>query len=428
MVEKRKEIRIVSRLLDYMLDVGTIIAHVFLFVSLYFEIFLLVTFLEKRRELKESSGEPSYLPTATIVVPCWNEGKTLVKTVESLLGLDYPKEKLSILIVDDGSTDNTWEVMQQFKNTPNVRLIQKENGGKFTALNLGIAESHSEIIGCLDADSHVDTQALKRIAKRFENKEVQAVTPAILVNNPKNIIERIQSAEYAFSAFIRKTFSYIGAIYITPGPFSFFRRDIFEKIGPYRHAHNTEDLEIALRLQSKHFKIDNAHNAYVYTKAPRTPRALYKQRVRWIHGFLENARDYHFLFFKPRYGNLSMFVLPTATLSIFTALYFAFFAIWNMGLFVSNKIVEFSAVGINLTLQTPQFDWFFLRSESIFILSMILALLTISLILTGKYIVDRQVRFSRDIVYFVLFYSFLAPFWLARSVYNTAFSRKTSWR
>ncbi len=411
-----------------MIEVGTIVAHILLFISLYFEIFLLLTFLEGKHEMKKSPRESSYAPSVTVIVPCFNETKTLTKTVNSLLSLDYPKDKLSIFIVDDGSTDDTWSVMQKFKENQSISLFQKENGGKFTALNLGISQAKSEIVGCLDADSFVDRKALRRIIERFENPEISAVTPAIKVSSPKNIIERIQSAEYAFSAFIRKTFSYLGAIYIAPGPFSFFRREIFEKIGPYRHAHNTEDLEMALRLQTKRLKIDNAHDAYVYTIAPKTPRALYKQRVRWIHGFLENARDYRFLFFRPGYGNLSMFVLPTATLSIFTALYFTAYSIWNAAVFIGNKIIEFSAVGLNLAIQPIQFDWFFFKTESIFILSSILIVLTIILIVTGKYILDRRVGFSRDILYFVLFYSFLAPFWLARSVYNTALSKKTSWR
>jgi len=416
-----------------MTEAGTIVAHIFLFISLYFEIFLLISFLEgrefenKNKEIKNSGVKKSY-PSVTVIVPVFNEEKTLGKTIHSLLSLDYPKELLSIFIVDDGSKDNTWREMEKFKNNPIISLFKKENGGKYTALNLGIEKSASDIVGCLDADSTVDSSALKQIVKRFENKEVYAVTPSIQIHNPKNIIELIQTAEYTFSAFIRRVFSFLGSIYITPGPFSFFRREVFEKIGLYRHAHNTEDLEIGLRMQKNHLKIINAYDAYVYTIAPKTIKSLYKQRVRWIHGFLENAKDYRALFFKSEYGHLSMFILPTATLSIFSSLYFTGFAIWNGFILAGNKVIEFSAVGLGLVTQPPQFDLFFLRSSSIFILTIILITMTLSLILTGKHILKRKVRISKDILYFIFFYSFIAPLWLAKSVYNAVLSKKTSWR
>lgn len=413
---------------NFISEANFFITHALLFISLYFEIFLLATFLEKWREIWKKTENPILYPTVTVIVPGFNEEKTIAKTVNSLLSLDYPKEKLSIFLVDDGSTDSTWSVMQQFKENPMITLLQKENGGKHTALNLAIKNSSSEIVGCLDADSFVDRNALKRIVLRFENKNVQAVTPAIQINNPRNGIELIQSAEYMFSAFIRKVFSFLGSIYITPGPFSFFRREVFEKIGPYRKAHNTEDLEIALRLQLNHFRIDNAHDAYVYTTAPKTIRALYKQRVRWTHGFLENAKDYRSLFFSRSHGNLSLFILPTVTISIFTAIYFTGFFLLTALSMINNKIIEISAVGFGLSASLPRFDWFFIRTESVFILSLMLVLLTITLMMTGRYILDGRIRFSRGMFLFTLLYSFLAPFWLVRSVYNVALSKKTSWR
>ena len=411
-----------------MLSTGTIIAHILLFISLYFEIFLLVSFFEKRRDLrKQGKKDSTNYPSVTVIVPCFNEEKTLVKTMESLFALDYPKDKLSFFVVDDGSTDTTWSLAKQYEQHPQVRLFQKENGGKYTALNVGIESATTDLVGCLDADSFVDPMALQNIVHRFEDNKIQAVTPAIRVYNAKNVIEHIQVAEYTFSAFIRKVFAFLGTIYITPGPFSFFRREVFQHIGPYRHAHNTEDLEIALRMQTHGLKIDNAHDAYVYTTAPGTLRKLFKQRVRWIHGYLENAKDYRSLFFKTSHGHLSMFILPTATLSIFSAIYFTLFALWHAGVMISDKIVEISSIGFH-TPRLPQFDPFFLKTESVVILSFILIFLTIGLIMTGRYILDRKIVFSKDIAYFVFLYSFIAPLWLAKSVYNVAFSRKTSWR
>ena len=196
----------------------------------------------------------------------------------------------------------------------------KENGGKHTALNFGLSQSKSELIGCLDADSYVDKDALKHIVQYFEDKQTMAVTPSVKIYQPKNILQMIQSVEYGWGIFIRKVLAYLGALYVTPGPFSIFRREVFEKIGSYRHAHNTEDLEIALRMQAHHMKIANAHNARVYTVAPDTLKKLYKQRLRWTFGFIKNVIDYKFIFFRKQYGNLGIFILPMASVSIISGI------------------------------------------------------------------------------------------------------------
>src|SRR5262245_18359773 len=110
-----------------------------LFLALYFEVFLLLTFLEKRHLIKEEeSWELKEFPAVSIIVPCFNEEHTIQRTVESLHALNYPQQKLSILVIDYGSTDNTWKVIQKFKQYSNVGLFHKENGGKFTALNFGL--------------------------------------------------------------------------------------------------------------------------------------------------------------------------------------------------------------------------------------------------------------------------------------------------
>src|ERR1035437_4984279 len=111
-------------------SVYTAIFYVFSFISVYIQIFFLMTFLEKRRHIVHNPDnlELLFYPTVTIAVPCYNEEETINKTVESLLALDYPKDKIKIFLVDDGSTDNTWNVIQEFKNNPNIVLLQKENG------------------------------------------------------------------------------------------------------------------------------------------------------------------------------------------------------------------------------------------------------------------------------------------------------------
>jgi len=348
-------------------NISNLITYIFLFASVNFEVFLLITYFENRLGIKAENalialGIKKY-PTVTIIVPCWNEEKTVSKTVNSLLNLDYPKSKLQIMIVDDGSTDKTWERVQKFKNNPQIVLHTKENGGKFTALNYGLSKLKTDLVGCLDADSYVHKDALKQIIPYFLDRETMAVAPSIKLWQPKTILQLLQRVEYGFGIFTRKMFHFMQAVYITPGPFSIFRREVFDKLGGYKHAHNTEDIEIALRMQKNGYKIAHAHNAFVYTVPPPTFRTLLKQRVRWSHGFMKNANDYRDMFFQKKYGNLGLLILPMAVISVVSVLFVSSVAIFNLIKTAFNEYVKIQTVGFNLNWNSFNFDWFYVNTE-----------------------------------------------------------------
>lgn len=410
-------------------DFGTAFTYAMLYLSLYFEVFLLLTYLEKRNVMKdEDKRENTFYPSVSIIVPCYNEEKTVEKTLHSILALDYPKEKLEVVVVNDGSTDNTAQVLETFLSIPEMRIFHKENGGKYTALNFGLEKTSGELVGCLDADSFVEKDALKKIVAHFEEKEVMSVVPSIIVHSPSSLIQMIQRVEYEWGVFFRKMLSYVGAVYVTPGPFSIFRRSVFVDLGEYVEGHKTEDLEIALRMQKHHYKIANAHKAFVHTNAPQTLKSLYKQRLRWTYGFLKNAIDYKDLFFKKHYGQLGLLILPMATLTIFTTIYYVTLLLWRAGGEISEFITRVSTVGVSFSLQNLHFDWFFLNTDAILLLTVVVSILTVMFLLIGKYLVEGRWGVSRQLLYFLLFYPFIAPLWLSKAVYNVALSRKTNWK
>jgi cellulose synthase/poly-beta-1,6-N-acetylglucosamine synthase-like glycosyltransferase len=412
--------------------VSEAITYVFLFIALYVEVFILINYFEYKYKstneestIKKSTKEGD-LPSVSVVVPVWNEENTVLKTIFSILKLNYPKNKLKIFIVDDGSTDNTWRVIQRFRNNKQIKLIQKENGGKHTAVNHALEMVDTDLVGCLDADSFVHPEALRRIVAKFEDPEVMAVTPSIKVFNADGFLGLIQKAEYIFGIFLRKTFSYMNAIYITPGPFSIFRKSVFDTIGGYQKAHNTEDMEIAMRMQRNNMKIENVHNAFIYTVAPTTLRGLYKQRLRWVYGFIKNAIDYRDMFFKPQYGHLGMVVLPAAGFSLISTLYFFGAMALDMlnGLFL--KIQEIYTVGLNF--KGFNFDLFYVNTDIIAIVSVVAVLGTFFIIFTSRNLAEEKHRFGLDSVLFLMFYTFLAPLWMSRAIFNVVFSKGTKWR
>jgi cellulose synthase/poly-beta-1,6-N-acetylglucosamine synthase-like glycosyltransferase len=212
--------------------------------------------------------------------------------------------------------------------------------------------------------------------------------------------------------------AYLGAIHVTPGPFSVFRKEVFQKIGKFKKAHNTEDQEIAYRMQENHLKIDHCHTAYVYTSSPDTVKKLYKQRLRWIYGFIQNTIDYRRLIFKTRYGNFSFFTLPSGIISIIAVCYLSFALVYNFILFAVKKVTEISIKGFNLSL-SPNFDWFFINTKTIVFISVILYGMIIFSIIVGTKLSKQNKGLHWHIIPYLLIYSVIAPFWLLKAVWNT---------
>lgn len=411
-----------------MAQFSTIAFYVFSFLSVYVQVFFLVTFFEKRKSINIRTGPidlPEY-PGVTVIVPCYNESRTIDKTMNSLFALDYPKDKVNFIMVDDGSTDDTWEMMQKYSGADNVRIFQKENGGKYTALNLGLEHTNNPFVGCLDADSFVDSQALKRIMSYFlADAETMAVAPSIIVHEPKNILQKAQKAEYDMAVYNKKMLGFLGGIHVTPGPFSIFKKEVFDKLGPYRHAHNTEDQEIALRMQSRGYKIEHCPDAYVYTVSPNTVGKLYRQRQRWIYGFIKNAIDYRFLLFKRKYGNIAFFTLPSGFISVLSVIFLLVFLLNNLTAYAADKIMQIQAVGFHPG--HAHFDWFFINTQTISFISVILYGLVLVSLFLGRRMAEGRTKFSWDMVYFIVVYNFLAPVWMLKAIYNSVRSKESSW-
>lgn len=415
-----------------MAETYSIFLYFSLFTSLFFEVFLLITYLEVREEIKRedimTARVPKSYPSVTVVVPCFNEEKTVAATVKSLLHLDYPRSKLSLILVDDGSNDGTWRSLQKFKNHPQVRILRKENGGKHTAVNLALEKVTTELVGCLDADSFVTTNALKKIVPYFDDTTVMAVTPSIKIHEPQNMLQHIQKTEYSWSIFLRRMLSSLGALYVTPGPFSIFRTRVFHELGGYKKAHMTEDMEMAMRMQKNHYKIVNSHGAHVYTVAPHRLAALVKQRVRWSYGFLNNAFDYKSVFFNKKYGHFGMFIMPIATLSAFTSLALVSRVILGGFSRLWDAAARFQAVGFSGQFSFPTFDWYFINTGILSIVVMTALSLTLLILFFAIKLADGKFRFSQGLFYYLFLYVFLTPLWITQSLWKTFFRRQISWR
>lgn len=408
-----------------------VLAYPFVFLGLYFEVFMLLTLLSGTARERRGRSATEHTPSVAIIVPCWNEQDTVDGTVRSLLAMDYPKDKLDIILVNDGSTDNTKEVMDSYIDNPQITVIHKENGGKHTAINLGIEHAaDAEFVGCLDADSFVAPDALRHIIPCFDDPKVAAATPAMSVFQPKNILEQMQNAEYIVGIASRHALSAVNGIYVTPGPFSFYRRSVIEELGGFRHAHQAEDMEMALRIQRAGYEIDNAPRARVYTKVPRSVPKLIKQRTRWTTGFLRNVMsDYRDLVGNPRYGALGLMVLPLGFAAIVGGAFLFLVALFAIGHGIFRTITVTSGVPLSYTL-APQltFEWSALPITFLLLTSVVVAGLSISLVLIGRNVSNTPAKLVLGIVGYASIYAFIAPFWLMRSMYDVLTGKRRAWR
>lgn len=403
------------------------IIYPFLFITLFLEVFVILTFFDNEARRRRNTPLGSVFPTVTIIVPCFNESATLEKTVESLLSLRYPKDKLFITLVDDGSTDETPKIMERYRNNPHISILRKENGGKHTALNEGIKRAKTEFVGCLDADSFVQPDALSYIMSHFDRDDIGAVTAALTIHQPQSIIERVQEAEYFFAVVLRHTFASINGLHVTPGPFTIFRKKIFNELGLFRSAHQTEDMEIALRLQKAGWKIQNAPRAVVMTKAPKTVAGLVKQRTRWTTGFLRNSIDYRDLIGNPKNGILGLMVMPLGIFSVFTAVLMLYVSIASLLLTGWDMLIRALEVPISYSL-SPTLDLFFTPLSMLWVISFIALVIVFWFITEGARITGAKARSVMMFVWYFVLYTFVSGLWHIRALYDVAFGVKRSWR
>ncbi len=298
----------------------------FYFIMLYFSIFLALTAVDHAKARSQKASMPRNLPTISIIIPAHNEESTIGGVIGSVLALDYPRKNLEIVVVNDGSTDGTRRIAESFK-PQGVVVISQKRRGKGGAMNEGLKMARGEFLACLDADSFVEPNTLRKMLTHFITKKVAAVTPVMKVKTPGTFLQKIQWVEYLLSVYMRKLLSYLNVISVTPGPFSIYRTDVLRKLGGFDCKSIVEDQEIAYRLQEKHYQIVQSNEGDVYTFAPRNLKELYYQRKRWFKGSLLTLYQYRNLMFNREYGDFAFYQMPSVLFGLLSCIVVVFFVL-----------------------------------------------------------------------------------------------------
>jgi poly-beta-1,6 N-acetyl-D-glucosamine synthase len=239
-----------------------------------------------------------FTPFVSIIVPVYNEAQILRPSIESLLDLEY--EHYEIIIVNDGSTDETAAVGQSLvgyrrgrSGRVKVVLINKPNGGKASALNAGIQYSAADFVLCMDGDSHLSPETLRVSVSHFQDPTVGAVAGNVKVHNRRKALAILQALEYVEGLnLVRSAQSALGIVNIIPGPIGVFRKGAIQRAGWYSGDTFAEDADLTLNIRLAGWKILYEPKAISYTEAPESLHQLLKQRYRWTRGILQSIRKH----------------------------------------------------------------------------------------------------------------------------------------
>lgn len=342
-------------------DVGVLVY--FLAINTSYLVLLVLASLEFARQLRrvpfagydEAHASPLTLPVS-VIVPAWNEAVGIVESVRGMLSLRYPE--MEVVVVDDGSTDDTFAVLKaafdlrlvprhvpqdvstigglldvHVSSAAPLVVVRKENGGRSDSLNMGVNAARYPLVCFVDADSLLDTDALLLVSKPFADDPgrvvatggvVRAVNDCAVqagrvvdVRMPRTWLPRIQAVEYLRAFLMGRTgWSRLGALAIISGAFGMFRRDVVVRAGGLDVTNLGEDFDLvtrihrAMRREGREYRVVFVPEPVVWTEVPPTRAVLARQRRRWHRGLAQTLWRHRDMILNPRYGRIGLVTLP----------------------------------------------------------------------------------------------------------------------
>lgn len=279
----------------------------YMFVALYFLALTLSLYFHNRKRMSTENFQ-KVKKSLSILIPAFNEEKTIANTIKAIFKTDYEYLK-EVIVINDGSTDGTLEkVKSLLKKFPKLKVISKANSGKADSLNYGWKRARGDFVAIIDADSYPDKFAFSKMMSYFVNEKVGVVTASCTPLNRETLLERLQSIEYKVIAFTRKLLEFIDSIYVAPGSLSIYRKVALAEIGGFDKNNLTEDIESTWHLLEKNWKVRMCFDATVKTTVPNKIKAWWTQRVRWtVGGFQVLSKYIKYLFRREMFG---YFVIP----------------------------------------------------------------------------------------------------------------------
>ena len=262
--------------------------------------------LSLRRPVKFLVG---YTPSVTVLIPAHNEGEHIKATVDAVLDSGYPG-RLSAIVINDGSTDNTGRILKAYSRNSRVRVLNTNHIGKSRALNKALGLARSEVVITIDGDTRLERGSIERLVAPFSDKAVAATTGVIKVQNTRKPLSWFQRLEYLNFAFFKSVCERINAVIAASGPLSAFRRKALVEAGGFSPHTFLEDFDVALKLIKRGHRTRFVDDAFCYTFVPEGLWELAKQRFRWTRGGAQIIKTHFDMFLRRKYRGPGMYSLP----------------------------------------------------------------------------------------------------------------------
>ena len=268
----------------------------------------ILALIEKLRPDRDLPPDP--LPSVTVLIPAHNEEGVIVQTVSSVLASDYPS--MHVIVVNDGSTDDTAMLLDShFGDDPRVQIIHQVNRGKAAALNNAMGHAQTEIVVTIDADTEIESDAIRQLLRHFSDPQTGAVAGNVKVGNRSRWLTRWQALEYITSQNMEKrAFDLLNCITVVPGALGAWRIEAIAAAGGITADTVAEDADLTVAIRRLGWRVSYEERSIAWTEAPETASALIRQRFRWTFGTLQAFWKHRDTLFRPKYGTLGWVALP----------------------------------------------------------------------------------------------------------------------
>ena len=379
------------------------------FMIAYQLVLTLAGFFHYRSSIKEKrriDGQSFDFPNVTILIPAHNEDKVITHTVQAMLALDYPPDRLDILVINDGSTDKTEEIVSSFaKAGARVRLYNVPKGeggkGKSRALNIGLRQTDAKFIAVYDADNTPEPSALKYLmAHLLLDQSLGAVLGKFrTINKNRNLLTRFINIEtLSFQSILQAGRWKMFKVATLPGTNLIIRRELLDKLNGWDEEAITEDSELSIRIYMEGFRIKFVPYSVTFEQEPETWSVWIKQRTRWVQG--NNYVAKKFLREVPAFKNKFL----AFELMYLLSLYYVFFVaiIVSDGLFLLGV-----ADVVVMNLPGPY--------TAVWVIALVLLIFEVLLALSY----DREDKFSNLLITILMYFTY-CQLWIyivGRAVY-----------
>jgi cellulose synthase/poly-beta-1,6-N-acetylglucosamine synthase-like glycosyltransferase len=278
------------------LSIAFLLAVILIWFMIAYQLVLTVAgFFHTLRSVRESREVDAMRfdwPEVAVLIPAHNEGLVIRNTLEAMLAFDYPADRYEVLVINDGSSDDTGAIVQEFADRDRrIRLINvkpDEGGkGKSRALNIGLAQTDAGLIAVYDADNTPEPAALRYlVAQLLLHPELGACIGKFrTVNKNRNLLTRFINVEtLSFQSIVQAGRWKLFRVSTLPGTNYVIRRPLLDHLGGWDESAITEDSEMSIRIYMEGFRIKVIPYAVTYEQEPETWSVWFKQRIRWVRG------------------------------------------------------------------------------------------------------------------------------------------------